>query len=111
MKIEWLYEAQAEYRAVLRYYRENVGLPYARRFADRVLEEVGSLSSFPLVGVNKDGTLLAKRGFRALFISNYAVIYRIDEDAVRIFHFVDARTNYIYNLFGLNAPSDDSDDD
>ena len=101
MKIEWLYEAQAEYRELLSYYRNTVGISSARKFADNILETVSRLVEFPEMGVLKEEKLLGRYGFRALFIGKYVCIYRVDEDAVRIFHLADARSNYMYNIFGI----------
>ena len=101
MKIEWLYEAQAEYRELLSYYRNTVGISAARKFADSILETVSRLAEFPEMGVLKEEKLLGRYGFRALFIGKYVCIYRVDEDAVRIFHLADARSNYMYNIFGI----------
>ena len=101
MKIEWLYEAQAEYRELLSYYRNTVGIYAARKFADSILETVSRLAEFPEMGVLKEEKLLGRYGFRALFIGKYVCIYRVDEDAVRIFHLADARNNYMYNIFGI----------
>lgn len=101
MKIEWLYEAQAEYRELLSYYRNTVGVFAARKFADNILETVSRLAEFPEMGVLKEEKLLGRYGFRALFIGKYVCIYRVDEDAVRIFHLADARSNYMYNIFGI----------
>ncbi len=101
MKIEWLYEAQAEYRELLSYYRNTVGVFAARKFADNILETVSRLAEFPEMGVLKEEKLLGRYGFRTLFIGKYVCIYRVDEDAVRIFHLADARSNYMYNIFGI----------
>ena len=101
MKIEWLYEAQAEYRELLSYYRNTVGTSAARKFADNILETVSRLAEFPEMGVLKEEKLLGRYGFRALFIGKYVCIYRVDEDAVRIFHLADARNHYMYNIFGI----------
>ena len=101
MKIEWLYEAQAEYRELLSYYRNTVGISAARKFADNILETVSRLAEFSEMGVLKEEKLLGRYGFRALFIGKYVCIYRVDEDAVRIFHLADARSNYMYNIFGI----------
>ena len=39
--------------------------------------------------------------FRALFVEQYVCAYRIEEETVYIYHFADARKNYIYHIFGL----------
>ena len=101
MKIKWLSEARNELRELVRYYRVQVGRPYAKKFADRVLGEVARLADFPEIGVLKYDTLMGKYGFRALFIGNYVCVYKIAGDTVYIFHIADARGNYIYHIFGL----------
>lgn len=101
MKIEWLYEAQCEFRDFLIYYKTELGVPYAKKFSDKILTQVRQLASFPEIGVLKKGTLMGKYGFRALFIDQYVCIYKIEEDTVAIYHLADARKNYIYHIFGL----------
>lgn len=101
MKIEWLYEARCEFRDFLAYYKTNVGTKYAKKFSDQILDSVEQLAAFPEMGVLRKDTLMGKYGFRALFISQYVCIYKIEEDTVRIYHIADARKNYIYHIFGL----------
>ena len=102
MQIEWLHEAQMEYREFLLFYKNKVGIPYAETFSKKILSGVNRLADFPELGVLKDN-LLGHYGFRALVIDKYVVIYRIStvENKVFIYHFADARSNYIYNIFGL----------
>lgn len=102
MKVEWLDEARCEYRDLLQYYQTEVGTAYARKFANQIMRAVEQLELFPESGVLKRDTLLGKHGFRALFIKQYACIYRVEENAVRIYHLTDARKNYIYRIFGQN---------
>ena len=101
MKVEWLYEAQCEFRDFLTYYKTQVGEKYAKKFSDKILSQVQQLASFPEMGILKKGTLMGKYGFRALFIDQYVCIYKIEESAVLIYHLADARKNYIYHIFGL----------
>jgi toxin ParE1/3/4 len=103
MRIEWLHEAQMEYKEFLLFYKNKVGIQYAEAFAKKILSCVNQLADFPEMGVQKDN-LLGRYGFRALFVDKYVVIYRISttEDKVLIYYFTDARSNYIYNIFGLS---------
>lgn len=101
MKIEWLFEAQNEFRDLLLYYRNTVGVKYARAFSDKVLNAIGQLEQFPEIGVLRRDTLMGKHGFRALFVEQYVCIYRIEDERVYIYHISDARKNYIYNIFGM----------
>ena len=50
MKVEWLTEARAEYRQFLQYYKTEVGLPYAKKFADTILGSINQLAEFPEMG-------------------------------------------------------------
>lgn len=101
MKIEWLSEARSEFREYLLYYRNKVGITYARDFSKKVLSAVEQLGQFPQMGVLRQETLMGKYGFRALFVEKNVCVYRIEEDCVYIYHFADARKNYIYHIFGL----------
>ncbi len=101
MKIEWLFEAQNEYRDYLLYYRNKVGVKYARIFSEKILAAVGQLEQFPEMGVLRQDTLMGKHGFRALFVEQYVCVYRIEENTVYIYHIADARKNYIYHIFGV----------
>mgnify|MGYP000004427877 FL=1 len=101
MKVEWLYEARNEYRDILQFYRGQVGAKYARAFADKILKAARQLSSFPETGVLKRETLMGKYGFRALFIDQYVLVYKIQGETVYIYHLKDARKDYIYQIFGL----------
>lgn len=102
MRIEWLFEAQNEFRDYLLYYRNQVGTKYARSFSEKILSSVAQLEDFPELGVLRRDTLMGKHGFRALFVEHYVCIYRVEEDAVRIYHLTDARKNYTYNIFGID---------
>lgn len=101
MKVEWLYEARNEYRDILQFYRGQEGTKYARAFADKILKAARQLSSFPESGVLKRETLMGKYGFRALFIDQYVLVYKIQGETVYIYHLKDARKDYIYQIFGL----------
>jgi len=101
VRIKWLYEARAEFRELITYYRVNSGPAYARQFSEKILGGVRQLERFPELGVQKETRLLGKYGFRALFISQYVCVYRIDGDTVYVYHLADARTNYLYHIFGM----------
>lgn len=101
MKIEWLHEAQGEFRDLLLYYRNTVGTAYARRFSEKILTSVEQLSTFPELGVLRRDTAIGRHGFRALFIEQYVCVYKIEGETVYIFHLTDARKNYIYHIFGM----------
>lgn len=102
MKLEWLHEARMEYRELLSFYVHTVGAQAAEKFSNDILSAVETLADFPEMGVLKEGTLLGKYGFRALFIGKYVCVYRIENDTVYIFHLADARSNYMYNIFGIS---------
>ena len=101
MRIEWLYEAQREYAELLSYYRYQVSLESARKISAKIQDSVENLSLFPEMGVLKQDTLMGKYGFRAIFIEQYVCIYKIEMDTVYIYHFADARKNYMYHIFGM----------
>ena len=101
MRIEWLFEAQNEFRDYLLYCRNQVGAKYARSFSKKILVAVGQLEECPEIGVLRQDTLMGKHGFRALFLEQYVCVYRIEDNTVYIYHIADARKNYIYHIFGV----------
>lgn len=103
MKVEWLHEAKMEYRDLLLYHKNTVGRQSAENFAKEVLGTVHQLERFHEMGVLKETQLLGRYGFRALFIKKYVCIYRIVENTVLIYHIADARTNYMYHIFGIEG--------
>ncbi len=109
MKVEWLYEARCEFRDFLLFYKNQVGAKYARKFSDNILLSVRQLGKFPELGVLRKDTLLGQHGFRALFISQYICIYKIEGDAVIIYHLVDGRKDYIYQIFGMENIPDENE--
>lgn len=90
-----------EFLAFLKYYKTEVGAPYSKKFADKVLHATQQLAEFLELGVLKYDMLMGKHGFRALFIGQYVCIYKIAMDTVYIYHFADARKNYMYHIFGM----------
>ena len=103
MRVEWLNEARNEFLAFLKYYKTEVGAPYAKKFADKILRATERLADFPEMGVLKYDTLMGKHNFRALFMEQYVCIYKIERDTVYIYHIADARKNYIYHIFGMES--------
>ena len=101
MKVEWLYEAQVEYRSLLLFYKTKLGIQYAEAFAGKIGKGVRQLASFPESGVLRKDTLMGKHEFRALFIDQYVCVYKIEGSTVYIYHLADGRSNYIYNIFGM----------
>lgn len=109
MKVEWLYEARCEFRDFLLFYKTQVGPKYARNFSDNILPAVRQLGRFPELGVLRRDTLPGQYGFRALFIDQYVCIYKIENNVVVIYHIVDGRKNYIYQIFGMENIPDQND--
>lgn len=101
MRIEWLNEAASEYHDLLLFYKHKVGAKYAKRISEKTLGAVSNLRKDPETGVLRSETLLGKYDFRTLFVEQYVVIYRIEAETILIYHLTDARTNYIYNIFGF----------
>ena len=72
-----LNKVRNEFLAFLKYYKTEVGAPYAKKFADKVLHATQQLADFPELGVLKYDMLMGKHDFRALFIDQYVCIYKI----------------------------------
>ena len=56
MRVEWLNEARNEFLAFLKFYKTEVGIPYAKKFAEKILHATEQLADFPELGVLKYDT-------------------------------------------------------
>ncbi|MCI8681298.1 MAG: hypothetical protein HFF81_11025, partial [Oscillospiraceae bacterium] len=107
MRLEWLYEARCEFTELLEECRAKEGPQAARDMSRRVLDQVEGLAEAPRAGVLRRNTLLGRHGFRALLIGRCACIYRIEEDAVRVYHLTDAERGDLYQILGIVSPDTD----
>ena len=107
MRIEWLYEARCEFEEQLAYYRSRGGAEAAAGFAGKILGAVERLAAAPRAGVLRRETLLGKHGFRALLVEQYACIYRIEDDVVRVYHLTDASKDNLYEILGVASGATD----
>ncbi len=107
MRLEWLYEARCEFTELLEECRAREGPQAARDMSRRVLDQVEGLAEAPRAGVLRRNTLLGRHGFRALLIGRCACIYRIEEDAVRVYHLTDAERGDLYQILGIVSPDTD----
>lgn len=102
MKIEWLHEARMEYRfaAIPQKHGRKAVCGKVCRYDPILCQKAEGL---PEMGVLKETQLLGRYGFRALFIGKYVCIYRIAGDTVLVYHIADARTDYMYHIFGIEG--------
>lgn len=52
----------------------------AERLADLLDEAINSLDTMPYRGAERKTGAFANKGYRQLFVKNFTVVYRIDED-------------------------------
>ena len=100
MKIKWYPDAQKEYRRILLFYKTKVGTKYAKELNRKISGSIRHLANFPEMGVLREDTRIGKCGFRVLFIEQYVCIYKVQNNAVLIYYFADARSNYLSNFLG-----------
>ena len=56
----------------------------AERLADLLEEAISGLDTMPYRGAERRTGAFANRGYRQLFVKNFTVVYRIDEDKKRV---------------------------
>ena len=107
MRVEWLYEARCEFEQLAASQRSSGGAQAAQAFSRQILDAVEALARAPRAGVLRRNTLLGRHGFRALLAGRYACVYRIEEDAVRVYHLADATDGELYQILGVVGPKTD----
>ena len=107
MRVEWLYEARYEFTQLLDSCRAREGVQKARALSRQILDGVESLSLAPRAGVLRRNTLVGRHGFRALLVGRCACIYRIEEDAVRVYCLTDAEQGELCQILGIVSPGSD----
>ena len=56
----------------------------AEKYADILDEAILSLDTMPYRGAERKIGAFANRGYRQLFVKNFTIVYRIDEDNKRV---------------------------
>ena len=94
-RILWSRFAEFQLDLIFNYYAEKVNVKLARRIVFQIRDNVNELSKSPFIGKREE--LLSDRieNYRHLIISNYKVIYSINEQAeiIKIADIFDTRQN------------------
>ena len=56
----------------------------AEKYADVLDEAILSLDTMPYRGAERKVGAFANRGYRQIFVKNFTIVYRIDEDKKRV---------------------------
>lgn len=61
---------------------KNIGT--AEKLADLLEEAICGLDTMPYRGAERKTGAFANRGYRQLFVKNFTIVYRVDEDRKRV---------------------------
>ncbi|UJH89914.1 type II toxin-antitoxin system RelE/ParE family toxin [Antarcticibacterium sp. 1MA-6-2] len=95
MKIVWTNFAKNELRKIFLYYNEAAGTSLARKLVNKIIQNTLVLQSQPGIGQVEKLLLISERNFHYLVVSNYKIIYVINQtkDQVEILDIFDTRQN------------------
>lgn len=93
VKVLWTDTSLAQLQEIFDYYSFNASFSVASKIVKRIVKKSILLESNPFIGVKE--TLLTDRPFeyRFLVVNNYKIIYRFNDNIIRIVSVFDCRQN------------------
>ena len=89
-KIIWTKPAVSDLQAIVDYIAKD-SKNYAHAFAEKILESVGNLSSFPLIG--RFVPEYRKKEIREILFQSYRIIYRVESQKILIITIIHGSRN------------------
>lgn len=93
VRILWTDTALSQLEDIYDYYKIKASPRIAKKLVKTLIEETIVLESNPLIGVKEP--LLSKRPFEYRFLvkNNYKIIYRFNDNLIRVISVFDCRQN------------------
>lgn len=93
VKVLWTDSALSQLEDIYDYYKLNASTRIAKKLVKTLVEETIVLESNPLIGVKEP--LLSEKHYEYRFLvkNNYKIIYRFNENLIRIISVFDCRQN------------------
>ena len=93
VKVLWTDTSLAQLQEIFDFYSFNASSSVASKIVKRIVKKSILLESNPFIGVKE--TLLTERSFeyRFLVVNNYKIIYRFNDNIIRIVSVFDCRQN------------------
>jgi len=93
VKVLWTDTSLSQLQEIFDYYSFNASTSVASKIVKRIVKKSLLLESNPFIGVKE--TLLTDRSFeyRFLVVTNYKIIYRLNDNIARIVSVFDCRQN------------------
>jgi toxin ParE1/3/4 len=101
-KLEFSPNAEDDLRSILDYSLTTWGRPQRDHYADRIMDALGELLDYPMLGSSRDDV---SPELRTLRVAQHVVYYRVRPSAVRIVRILHARMNPATHL--LEPPGDE----
>ncbi len=94
-KIIWSSFAEFQLDLIFNYYTKEVNINVARKIIFQVRDNVKELNQNPFIGKKEELLADRKENYRHLIVTNYKVIYSVNEQAgiVKIADIFDTRQN------------------
>lgn len=93
-KLVVLTPAQLELEEITTVHLNLAGADSAIKIANKILNTLEHLESFPLLGPLHQDNILKNQGYRILVIDKYICVYRVLETNIYVYHIVYGSTDY-----------------
>ena len=98
VRIEILTPALNDIDQIADYYLLAVGPQSAEKITDKLLDAIGNLEEYPLMGTVHLDPVLQKEGYRKLACGEYICIYRLIGETIYVYRIVHGANNYPKSL-------------
>lgn len=103
MKLVYSPQARKDLLEIKKYIAVNLVSPQAAdNVVSKILKSCSNLKEFPCLGAELKNKFDVNTDIRYLVSSNYIILYRYENDEIKVIRIRDARTNYLQLLFEEN---------
>ena len=101
MKLRLLLAAGQDIEKLFMYIQDDLANPIAaQNVAQRILQRVQQLASFPELGASMLAIDTRLENYRYQIVDNYLVVYRYNRDVIYVVRVLYARSDYVRMLQG-----------
>lgn len=93
-KVEILTPALNDIDRIADYHLLAVSPVSAEKITDKLLDSIGKLGAYPMLGAVHPDPVLQEKGYRKLVCGEYICVYRLIDDTIYVYRVVHGTTDY-----------------
>jgi toxin ParE1/3/4 len=110
MQIDYAPEAVSKLAAIKKKIKEEYGENAALRILKKMTASIRNLQRFENIGVELCKLLDVQTDYRYIYTEKNYVIYRIEEDTIKIINILNEKQDFMQILFGIMTISNEIED-